>query len=292
MGAIIDPFDTTPQSIVSRQQTRQQALQSSQQEMAARGLGMQRTGQEMGIAAQKTPAELQALSDNHQKFLQEQAAKGQYKLNAGDNELIKKLADQYAISQIIAPRSAAFMTVQGHGDNAVPTGPIYDTVPFSPLPNVAMNLSPDRDRLAQMQAINQATWAMTKPTGAGQIRQFEASDWKHAFPNMANLGPVNDSIDQRNQQEAADLAAKYNLVTQYVQQGKSPAQALSDFAAQKKATVTKSAPSAKYLGVYTPPVGGGGGTYNIDTGYTSDPDTGGDTGGDTGADDAGDDEDA
>ncbi len=253
--------------------------------MQARGVSMARTGQEMGIAAQKTPAELQELADKHAEFLKKQAAGSQYKLTAGDNELIKKLADQYALSQILAPRSAAFMQMQGSGDSAVPTGPIYSDIPHSPLPNVAVNVSPDRVALGQMGALNQATWALTKPTGAGQIRQFESGDWKTAFPNRANLGTTNQSIDDRNQQEAADLAAKYSLVSQYIQQGKSPAQALADYTAQKKTTKAAKPPvSFKYLGV-EPASGGGGSKINSDNADLGAPDSPlDDTGGNSGDD--------
>lgn len=255
MAEIVDPFDASAGQPASlRQQQRALALKATQAEIASRGVSTARTGQEMGIAAAKTPAELQALADAHAKFLQEQAQKSQYKLNAGDNELIKKLADQYAMSQTLSARSADFMKYMGNGPTSVPTGPIYSDIPHSPVPNLAVNISPDRDALSNMNAVNQATWALTKPTGAGQIRQFESGDWKKAFPNTANLGPVNAEIAARNQREAADLAAKYNLITQYVQQGKSPAQALADFENGKKAKgSTVGTPDVKYLGVYTPP---------------------------------------
>lgn len=260
MAGIVDPFDSGADQPASlRQQQRALALKATQSEMAARGVSMARAGQEMGVTAQMTPVELELKKAQLAKALQDQATKSQYKLTAGDNELVKKLADQYAMSQVLAPRSAEFMKYQGYGDKAVPTGPIYSNIPHSPVPNLAVNISPDRDALGNMNAINQATWALTKPAGAGQIRQFEAGDWKTAFPNTANLGNVNAGINDRNQREAADLAAKYNLITQYIQKGKSPAQALADYANGKAAKGSKvAAPNVKYLGIYTPPSGGGG----------------------------------
>lgn len=254
MAGIVDPFDTADSAPVSlRQQQRSLGLKATQSEIAARGQSMARTGQEMSVTAAKTPVEIAHMQAETAKLLAEQAAKSKYQLSDADKAVLKKMGEQVPLAQVLADRSADFMKYQGYGDKAVPTGPIYSNIPHSPVPNLAVNLSPDRGALGNMNAVNQATWALTKPVGAGQIRQFEAGDWKTAFPNTANLGTVNAEIAKRNQQERDDLMAKYSLVTQYLQNGKSPAQALADFENGKKAKgSTVAAPAVKYLGVYDP----------------------------------------
>lgn len=150
------------------------------------------------------------------------------KIAPEDTDALKKLAAMVGQQQLMSSRAQQFMKAQG----STPTGPSYADTQLD-LPLVGhVGTIPSLDRLwttmtkpdlaAQVQnmdAINQSTWALNRPTGSGPIRGFEAAGWQKAFPNVANFGTTNQAIAARMQKEAADNLSLLQFAQKYVHSG-------------------------------------------------------------------------
>lgn len=144
--------------------------------------------------------------------------------STSDQAALKAMQAEAEQARLLANRANEFMHVAGSGPGAVGTGPGYADVPLisNLIPNVAKmahNAMDPQTKVAQLDAINQATWAQMRSQGSGAIRAYEANDWKTAFPNTANWGPANGSITERLNQEAQQNEQRLAFIDQQMRSG-------------------------------------------------------------------------
>lgn len=171
------------------------------------------------------------------KFLPKDAsgnvAAPQGKVAAEDTAALKTLTEDAIQRQHLAARAQKFMDIQGKGDSATATGPIYGHLDvfganINPMESIGKIFNP---KLNQLDSVNNQTWPELRPTGSGPMRNTEVGGFKTAFPSTANWGTQNQDIAKRFADEAQEATRKAAFVSGFVRQGKgSAADALAAYA--------------------------------------------------------------
>lgn len=145
-------------------------------------------------------------------------------MNDVDSKALADALQQASEKNMLARKSQQFMD-----DNQnVGTGPIYKNheLPFH-LGDINLGeawqntFSPKTAaQLQDMDSISNSAWTLMRPQGSGPMRMPEIEGFQQAFPNIANWGPANQSINQRLQTDAQYENAKTKFVQDFINGGR------------------------------------------------------------------------